>query len=715
MVFPPIFIRPNPGPIVTDDNPPFFSDRYDATTKWYFPKFSLRAPLLNSFTLKCHQSGVDLNAVRKFAGDASFVVTKTVPSAIQALTQVPGSVSYKEIELNGLAMSFTVTLFDNSTLPYPAQLTQNGADSTLTIKFDTQDSLIRFYKFISDPANKKFCSISITGTYFGYFPKAKPVQFNQFRTAFLNNHLQTLQVNRPFMAKFAPVNPTKFMPRLDGPQLQMNRIPVDPVPDDTAPSHPSDNPDNDYDIRETVPFSRIVDSVNFDCAVYPANYLLTAADGTVTAFGCKPPFGDASIARYTYSLFVLSKGSLGDRNYGITAIYRNTYNGNFLVIPERYVIALDKTEDEELLRPSAYLFTRIDPNDANGVNNSTATFQFNITTALSAFQLLLIKKLILGNLPVNLDRTVNDIFLEFPNKVHKVHNADSISFDPTHIPEVMISPMLAYPNGVSGSKYFNLQFQNVSIGSGSAAWVAMQLKNPHAGVMGSIAFDVDADSDPNPQSVIDLLLTRIAGNGLAVQTGDTGTALINKTLYSINLEAYQTMAGDEQALNTPLTLPANAAVSAVSAGIPADFSQVTLRYSFQAEMTFINQVLSEIRVVNLDTISDVVIVTNNTGLFSLFKIASIDFMISIIKPGETDPTKALRTACKNLIIDGAINNVPFILPVAQYLSRWSAVYSTVVNFQDGTQQINPAMLIEDLNSIGKLINLTVSKLNLKKS
>jgi len=38
----------------------------------------------------------------------------------------------------------------------------------------------------------------------------------------------------------------------------------------------------------------------------------------------------------------------------------------------------------------------------------------------------------------------------------------------------------------------------------------------------------------------------------------------------------------------------------------------------------------------------------------------------------------------------------------------------VVNFQDGTQQVNAVQLIDDLNSIGKLINLTVSKLNLQK-
>jgi hypothetical protein len=50
--------------------------------------------------------------------------------------------------------------------------------------------------------------------------------------------------------------------------------------------------------------------------------------------------------------------------------------------------------------------------------------------------------------------------------------------------------------------------------------------------------------------------------------------------------------------------------------------------------------------------------------------------------------------------------------VAQYLSKWAAVYSTVINFEDGTQQVNAVQYVDDLNSIGKLINLTVSKLDL---
>ena len=192
-------------------------------------------------------------------------------------------------------------------------------------------------------------------------------------------------------------------------------------------------------------------------------------------------------------------------------------------------------------------------------------------------------------------------------------------------------------------------------------------------------------------------------------------SLANRNLYDLTVDAYQTASGVEQPLAAALRLPANSFTSGDVLGLAGDFSQGVLRYDFHANPNYTNQVLNEIRVVSLDTISNDIIVTNNTGLFSLYEIASIDFVISIIRPGETDATKSLATVSKALIVDGALNHVPFALPVAQYLGKRSAVYSTVVNFQDGTQQLNEVQLIDDLNSIGKLINLMSSRLNLHNS
>jgi hypothetical protein len=53
------------------------------------------------------------------------------------------------------------------------------------------------------------------------------------------------------------------------------------------------------------------------------------------------------------------------------------------------------------------------------------------------------------------------------------------------------------------------------------------------------------------------------------------------------------------------------------------------------------------------------------------------------------------------------------LPVASYLSKWSLAYSSVIHFADNSIQQNDPQHIEDINSVGKLINLTVSNLNLQ--
>jgi hypothetical protein len=118
---------------------------------------------------------------------------------------------------------------------------------------------------------------------------------------------------------------------------------------------------------------------------------------------------------------------------------------------------------------------------------------------------------------------------------------------------------------------------------------------------------------------------------------------------------------------------------------------------------------------DVQNVTDSVIVTNNTGLFGMFNIKQIDIILYILPQGETDCSKALQTLTKSIVKDGSINYLPFVLPVGQYSSKWSAVYTTNLIFSDGTNQQNNIQVIEDLNSIGKVINLTVSILNLSKS
>jgi hypothetical protein len=690
------------GPVVADETADYFSSRNNPTVRWYFPVFTVKPPAVNSFTLNCRQYGIDSHAHPIYNGEAIIVVSKGVPPAIASLQASGDGFTYQEIPLNRVSLAFIVTLFDKSTLAYPAQLVAAGGDFTLTIKLETQDSLASFFGFVSNPDNRRYCSIQVTANYFCYIPKFNPPQLSVLQANFLNRHVDAVQtVSHP---------PGRNLALAVGLGSQIGsalglRIPVD---------IPIVNSDDNYETREAYPWTFKINNVNFDCVEYPNNYLAdTGVDHAMVAFGCRTPFGDTNATRKTYSHFVLSRGSLNDRDYGIRAIYRNSYNGNYLIIPQRYVIALDHTEDDQMLRPSAYLFTSIDVNDANGINNSTATFQFNVAPDISSYQLLLIKKLISTNIPASSNKTVDDIYVDFPQSPHA---AQGLVFDPVRLPTVLISPMGAYPTGPSGSNYFRLQFQGVTIGNGNAQWVASQLKVPGGELTATISFDVDSDDEPSAQSTVVLSLLRLSGNAVRFESGGTsGPVLLNRTLCDVVLDAIQAPASDEQVLAAPVRLGPNGVADSSVLPFPVDSTPPVLRYTLLGTSAYLSMVLNEIRVVNLDTISDVIIVTNNTGLFSLFKIASIDFVISIIEPGQTDPEKALATASKSLIVDGAVNNIPFVLPVIKYLAKRSAVYSTVINFQDGTQQMNPVQYIDDLNQIGKLVNLTVSRLNLKKS
>ena len=709
--------RNRSAPIITGDNLPFFDDRLDTNTKWYFPDFKLKEPLKDSFTLKCYQYGVDLKVNPIYCGDAAFVVSKEIPAAIQQLILPQGNTKYNEIPLNGMTMSFIVTLCDpagnKSTLIYPAQIAQNGDDYTINLKLETQDSLASFYKFVSDPVNKNYCEISIKGSFFGYVPAVKYSNSDIDRSAFRNTHFQTLQAGLKLdVATSPPPSPSPIS------SLLASRLPdlIFHVSGEEREHNPVVVPNDPYEIKEAIQFLRIIQEVNYDWHDYPLSYVATLGGaGTSYMFGGNPPFGGSGTHISQWQEFPVSIGNLP--NYGIKNIYRSTYNGNFLVIPERYMIALDTTEDEHLLRPAAYLVTVI---DASGLQHSTASFQFNIAPGVSPYQLLQIKKLILNNVPANPKKSVDDIFIDFPDKV--AGDAGNIVSDST-IPKVVINSMGTYPNGVAGSQYFNLQFQNVSIGDNSASLVVTRLTKTlsGSGIIGKITFELDAGTETSPpQSTIDLSLYCISGNVLEVlqNTGDgSGHYLMNRTLYDLEVDAYQTPDSNEQPIRPALPIPAKSIINLDAAGISVNLSQAIFDYDLDSSSpnngSYIANVLKEVRLDN-DNISDDIIVTNNTGLFSLYHISSIDIAISIINP--SDSKTVLFTMSKSLIIDGAINYIPFTLPIAKYLSKLSAIYTTVLNFTDGKPpQVNDLQVIDDLNSIGKIINLTVSKLNLQKS
>src|SRR5436190_2801079 len=159
------------GPVFTGDAAVFYNDRFDANKKWYFPKFSLQPPLQNSFLLTCWISGVDKDANSTYSGEVTFVVQKNAPAEVVTEIQNNPAATFTEIPLNNLSFNFTVTLTDNTSLSFPCSLVQDKNNFTLTIKLDQQDGLIRFYKFISNPVNATFCSLKISGSYFGYTQK----------------------------------------------------------------------------------------------------------------------------------------------------------------------------------------------------------------------------------------------------------------------------------------------------------------------------------------------------------------------------------------------------------------------------------------------------------------------------------------------------------------------------------------------------------------
>ncbi len=680
------------GPVFTDAAVPFYNDRFDTTKKWYFPEFRFQAPLQNSFLLTCWISGVDKDANSTYSGEATFTLQKTVPADVASQMQNNPGMTFNEIPLNGLRFNFMVSLADNTSLSFPGSYIgaadPQGDLFKLTVKLDQQDGLIRFYKFISNGVNATYCSIRITASYFGYTQKPGASTSPIYRPMLFRTDLQSVGApGRVATARFVWAG-----------------RPVAPVSNETP----------DYITNDAMPFAKDVLNVNFDCHQFPNNYLTKAGDNSISIFACKPPFGDSSLAKNEYNKFHLISGSLAGT--GVSEVYINVYNGKYLVIPEHYEIALDETDGNTLI-PSAYLFTKI---DANNISNSVAIFKFNIAPAISGFQRLLLKKLLLQNTPASLNKTLDDIFVEFPAKIHQ---PELIQFDKDQIPNVEIAVMGAYAHGVEACNFLSLEFQNVSIGNGNAALIANRLKRVEGKMIETIVFDVDSDADANPQASIVLSLGDITGKGLEIRRPPDNNVdnnvvyLVNKTLLTISASGLTDNNDDPKSLDPPVTINANQAVSTNAIADITEIPFTQFQYSYELGPDYKDKILNEIRTDAGQGVNDDVIVTNNTGLFALYGIDHIDFVLAIINPNEPDPAKAVlyTTNVMSLATDGAVTFIPFVLPVASYLSKWSVAYSTVIHFTDNRVQPNDPQHIEDINSVGKLINLTVSSLNLDKS
>jgi hypothetical protein len=667
------------GPVVSPGAVAFYNDRFDTNKKWYLPEFRFPPPLQNCFLFTCWISGLDSKYNHTYSGEVTFTLQKNTPA----------DVTVSEIPLNHLSFVFTVFFADNSFVGFPCSFVQDGNNFKLTIRLDQQDGLINFYKAISDRVNAKYCFIKITASYFGYTQKPAPTVYWQA----------------------LPRSDARIFRSQDSGDLVAGRMPETRfiLPARTTSAA---NDTTEYITNDAMPFSRDIVNVNFDCHDFPSNYLIKAADNSTEIFACKPPFGDASLAKNEYTKLHVINGSLAEPDTGVSAVYINVYNGNYLAIPNTYNIALDETDGNTLI-PAAYLFTKI---DANNISNSVATFKFTIAPAISGFQLLLLKKVLLQNTPVSLNKTLDDIIVEFPAYIHQ---PELIQFNKDEIPNIEIAMMGAYAHGVRGSNLFGLEFQNVNIGNGNAALIASRLKQTQGKMIENIVFAVDSDTDANPQASIVLSLEDITGKGLDIRQDAVNNVvyLINKTLLTISASKLADKNDEPKNLEPPVAINANQAVSTNAITDVTEIPFTEFQYKYGVQPNYRDKILNEIRTDAGQEVKDDVIVTNNTGLFALYGIDHIDLTLAIVNPDEPDPAKAVlkSTNVISLGTDGAVTFIDFVLPVVSYLSKWSVAYSTVIHFTDSRVQQNGPQHIEDINSVGKVINLTVSNLNLRKA
>jgi hypothetical protein len=743
-----IFIRPNPdfskavltpihilpflikreGPVLSNSTA-VMDDRYSVSLKWYLPEFKLKDPLNGGYTFTCKKdrktSDDKGNIVDNYTGTVTLRLSKSIPQQVNEMQAANPGFVFHEVPLNNLAISLSFQLANKTPLIYPATLNLTGEDCTLTISADDLSVLSNLYKILSDPTSMPYCSLNIQASYFAYKKKRRPIDFKKFKfnPAFNQIKFRTTANSGTIeegpegnnkvrkigsIGKFNFKNFQNLVPRFTA----VNAVLQDPVLRNEVVQN--EVKEEQYVTDEAVAYLHNISPVNFDCATYPNSYQVLSETDEAITFGCTPPFDSSIERKHVYARFAIISGSLSDASYGVNRIYRNQQTNGYLVVPERYVIVLEDPTDAGQLIPSAYLSTTIDINDANGLNNSSATYKFRIAPALTTRQAEMIKQLILKNLPQALDKTIEDIHLEFPKNV--TIESDEKLFNGYNIPDVEVVNLGTDAKCQLTYDVFQVDFKQVPIHDGTAGTLAIALKTA-GGMADTLNWLIDSDDAINPQSAVVLSLQNVTGSGLQLSKDPSTNKiyLVNRTLYDVaitNFTADSPNAGILNAAIANITISGNTSVD-----LTTQYSDVSListdalDYNYKANPDYINQVIKELRF-NADQVDDDVIVTNNTGLFATYGITAIEFFISIIKPGETDPAQALITAQKTITQDGVINHVPFVLPVTAYLSKWSAVYYTVISFANGTSKATNPVLIDDLNSVGKIINLTITNLEL---
>lgn len=723
-----------PGPIVTGNNPAFFNDRYDITKKWYLPEFKMKQPLSDSFTFSCVQSAqLDAKGKHRYTGELTFSITKVTPEAI---ISIPADTvtTYIEIPLNNINISY-VDFAIGQPISYSGTVSQNNSEYTLVLSPDNQldpekreQYLEALFNFITQRENSAFSTITISGTYPGYTEKPTAPQFQIYQNAFRLNNIQLFHKSGgledpPLMMErqSQQEKPVRIMQREMPFKAMAAMTPGEPLNND---AFIADHPLQDYSFNEKMVFMKTLANISYPCSGadgYPNNFIKKDIGTPVpVTFNCQLPFGDGAINQHIFTEFFPKDVLLN--NYGINKIYLNNRNFTYLIIPQEYVILLEHAIDsshEDPLVPAAYLNTVVDDSNAD---KCTATFKFHIGPNLSAYQLHFIKKLIFDNNLSGIFKTVDDVPVDFPEKTSQ---SLPLIFD--KVKEAVLTPLGSYYNGAGLSRYFQLEFQGVGIGDGSAATIAATLKGQmgNAAIVNTIFFDVDSENDSQTQSAINLSVVTVAGNGLWIDKNisDGQVYMVNQTLYDISVNDLlipDVNANAPSSNTNPLyvvtkNLIANVNTFPAAIKVTTDNYQLVIPcYKYSATKEYFDSVLPELRIDTQKNVSDCFIITNNTGLFSLYSITKIDATVYILAATETDISKAFATVLLSITQDGKINNINFVLPVGDYIAGWSVVYATCITFIDGTTKQNNVQVIKDINSIGKVINLTASVLNLSK-
>lgn len=716
------------GPIIDNGATTVFQDVH-GNGQWLLPTFTKKDPLQDGFSFACTKNGKTSDTVGNIIDNYTGTITINLDTDLPAPDQDVTIAGDKVLPLNNITAVLNFKLANGQVLTYQPVVAMAGTVCTLTFNADDLGVLTNLYKILSDPTSLPFCSLIIQGTYWGFRKKAAPQKLIKFRNFVKLNHgiafrrpIQPLEVQPAFAVNrrifrtlgvdevaentdlqdpyVAPENPPEEPPPVEDPQITgVPETAPEEVPQDDTPK---------YDQVDNVPYITII-PMSFDCATYPNNYVVVDGDSQ-TVFGCNPPFDTSITRKHAYAQFSILTGSLSDEHYGINAIYRNQLNNNYLIVPEQYLIVLEDPSDTKQLVPSAYLNTTIDINDADGVGKSTANFKFNVAPNLSAWQVRKIKELIVKNLPQNLGKTVNDIYIEYPQVLDAAQSQQL--FNGHNIPVAEAINLGATTSKANSLNLFHIEFKQVPIHDGTAATLAGLLKSTAGGIVDKFVWKVDTPADIVVQSAVKLSLFAVTGDALSysVNVADDTKYLSNNSLYDVAINSYSN-SGATTDVTPPALIGGNNTVVTSSLDFGAAISNVSdLNYAYNADEDYVKQVLKELRF-NADEVDDSIIVTNNTGLFAKHNIKQIDFYISITRSGDTDPANVLTSATKSITEDGVINHISFILPVANYLSNWSAIYYTVITFADGTAQLaTDPVLIDDINRIGKVINLTATSL-----